>query len=813
MKLRILFTTVLLMAICSVCSAAEAYANYYDGTLTFYYDNERSSKPGTTYDLNTGSNTPGWITAGKKFKRVEFVSSFADYRPTSTYDWFYQQSELTTFIGLSYLKTDNVKKMGYMFYQCSGLTSLNLSDFDTSEATTMEYMFYGCSGLTSLDLSGFDTGKVTDMRLMFYGCSSLTSLDVSGFDTSKVTNMRLMFYGCSSLTSLDVSDFDTGKVTDMYSMFRDCTQLKSLDVSGFDTSEATTMEYMFSGCSGLTSLDLSGFDTGKVTVMRLMFDGCSSLTSLNLSNFDTSNVTNMGGMFLNCNKLTSLDLSGFDTGKVTNMKSMFECAGLMSLDLSNFDTSNVTDMSRMFRNCSNLTNLNVSGFNTANVTNMNDMFYSCSDLTCLDVSGFDTHNVSNMGSMFDKCAKLTSLDLSGFNTANVTYMFGMFYGCIGLTSLDVSGFDTGKVTDMRLMFNDCKGLTTIYVGNGWNTNAVTSSNDMFNRCTNLKGGKGTIYDSSHIDYEYARIDGGPDSATPGYFTRIVVTRVDITDFDWPTDFELGDYTAKTSTPGCRVKSVKYYYSNAVIPEYVGLAGERINIRFEVEAINGSVIRTDPYPQAYIDNVGADYIVTGQVAQGIMVYDFVYTVPTPTGGRYIRSASETVAEPTLSSQAKEMNLGPSKKPVPPYTAGDVVWIKLWNGNMAINTGDFEAGRQYGAVFTLTANSGYQWHPTKSKISINGEEASMLNMDYKDIYASGFTGPFITTIKATTATVGYIFEKLPITIATGLDAQPQDNVQCSMFNDQCDEWFTIDGQKLNGMPTKKGIYIHNGKKVVH
>ena len=62
-----------------------------------------------------------------------------------------------------------------------------------------------------------------------------------------------------------------------------------------------------------------------------------------------------------------------------------------------------------------------------------------------------------------------------------------------------------------------------------------------------------------------------------------------------------------------------------------------------------------------------------------------------------------------------------------------------------------------------------------------------------------------------------------ITTGLEAQPQDNVQCSsrseaaepsaMFNDQCDSWFTIDGRKLSGKPNAKGIYIHNGKAVVN
>ena len=29
---------------------------------------------------------------------------------------------------------------------------------------------------------------------------------------------------------------------------------------------------------------------------------------------------------------------------------------------------------------------------------------------------------------------------------------------------------------------------------------------------------------------------------------------------------------------------------------------------------------------------------------------------------------------------------------------------------------------------------------------------------------------------------------------------------------DSWYTIDGKKLNGEPTAKGIYIYKGKKVV-
>ena len=31
-------------------------------------------------------------------------------------------------------------------------------------------------------------------------------------------------------------------------------------------------------------------------------------------------------------------------------------------------------------------------------------------------------------------------------------------------------------------------------------------------------------------------------------------------------------------------------------------------------------------------------------------------------------------------------------------------------------------------------------------------------------------------------------------------------------QSNKWYTLDGRKLNGMPKAKGVYIHNGKKVI-
>ena len=41
---------------------------------------------------------------------------------------------------------------------------------------------------------------------------------------------------------------------------------------------------------------------------------------------------------------------------------------------------------------------------------------------------------------------------------------------------------------------------------------------------------------------------------------------------------------------------------------------------------------------------------------------------------------------------------------------------------------------------------------------------------------------------------------------------ENVQHSTFNVQSEGWFTLDGRRLSGKPTTKGIYINNGNKIV-
>ncbi|MBR7012791.1 MAG: BspA family leucine-rich repeat surface protein [Muribaculaceae bacterium] len=539
----------------------EAYACYTpeNTTLTFYYDNLRSSRSGNTYDMNKDVDYPGWWSLSSSITDVVFDLSFTNARPTSTYEWFYGMENLTTIVGIEYLNTSEVTNMCGMFYGCSGLRSLDLSSFNTAQVINMNYMFYHCSNLTSLDLSSFNTPNLITTFHMFNGCSSLTNLDISRLNTEQVTDLRFMFQSCSNLTSLDLSSFNTAKVTHMSGMFYNCSNLTSIYVgNGWSTHAVTYSVSMFEGCTSLvggmgTTYDASHIDKtyahidggpsnpGYFTEMAPVAYACYTESNTTLTFYydklrlyregRTYNVTPDYQLVTGVNAPgwaydgTNSDVTrvvfdpSFADARPTYTSGWFYyMTNLQSITgIENLDTRYVCNMSDMFRYCSSLTSLDVSGFNTTNVYNMSNLFDGCCNLGSLNLSGWNTSKVENMQHMFKDCSSLTTLDLNSWDTSDLTYLVATFYGCSGLTSLNLSSWNTSKVTTMELMFYNCSNLASIYVYNGWNTNMVNVSTDMFLNCTSLVGGKGTTYDAGHVDKTYARIDRGP--GTPGYFRQ------------------------------------------------------------------------------------------------------------------------------------------------------------------------------------------------------------------------------------------------------------------------------------------------------
>ena len=286
-------------------------------------------------------------------------------------------------------------------------------------------------------------------------------------------------------------------------------KVTSIDFSGLDVSNTKNISYMLAGCMALETVDLSPLKASNVTHAKNVFSGCTKLESVNLGFLSGAPLVNINSMFgsssfyylSGCTALTTVDLTPLDTSRLDSLNSVFEgCTALESVNMTSLETSNIGDLTMTFSGCKSLAT--ITGFDKLNLKNVNSLYYT-----------------------FDGCAALPSVNLDGMRDGSVKMyasgLGGTFKGCATLTSVDLSGIDTSEVGNMEEMFSGCTSLATIKVNDAWSTAGVVGgySDNMFKGCTALVGGAGTPFDATHTNYLYARVDGGPSSETPGYFTH------------------------------------------------------------------------------------------------------------------------------------------------------------------------------------------------------------------------------------------------------------------------------------------------------
>lgn len=138
-------------------------------------------------------------------------------------------------------------------------------------------------------------------------------------------------------------------------------------------------------------------------------------------------------------------------------------------------------------------------------TSCKRLFNALYAVTEIDLTGLDTSECTDMSIMFSGCTRLNSVNTELLDTSNVTDMMMMFYENQSIQTLDLSSFDTAKVTNMGQMFRRNGQLHTIYASANFVTGSVTSSNNMFEGCTNLAGA--ISYDSTKVDKTYANFNG------------------------------------------------------------------------------------------------------------------------------------------------------------------------------------------------------------------------------------------------------------------------------------------------------------------
>ena len=124
---------------------ATPYVVSSGNTLTFYYDDLKESRSGTTFDIAASYSGSSWNTSphwrSSSITTVIFDSSFYGYTPTSTCSWFLNCSKLTQLIGLENLNTQKVTNMSWMFKNCKALKTLDLSSWQTDSLITTAQMF------------------------------------------------------------------------------------------------------------------------------------------------------------------------------------------------------------------------------------------------------------------------------------------------------------------------------------------------------------------------------------------------------------------------------------------------------------------------------------------------------------------------------------------------------------------------------------------------------------------------------------------------------------------------------------------------
>ena len=198
--------------------------------LTFYYDDQKAKRGGMDvgpFDDGGKKNGCGWSEVNEEITTVVFDDSFANCTTlTSTAYWFYGCENLTTIKNFSNLKTDNVIDINSMFHDCHSLKSIDFSSLNLSKVTNMHQVFEDCRTLESVNFSGVNTENVTDMSDLFLNCHNLKTIDISSFNTKNVTKMTSMFLRCDVLTTIYVGEeWTTENVTESESMFKESPNL------------------------------------------------------------------------------------------------------------------------------------------------------------------------------------------------------------------------------------------------------------------------------------------------------------------------------------------------------------------------------------------------------------------------------------------------------------------------------------------------------------------------------------------------------------------------------------------------------------
>ena len=427
-----------------------------------------------------------------------------------------------------------IVSMSFMFGG-SKTNKIDLDSFDTSSVTNMTGMFAGQVNINKLNLKNFDTSNVINMSIMFIGATSLEEVNLDGFDLTSSINessiIRSMFYGTNNLKRVSLKNW---KIPEIFTNAIGCRNsslcsknLEYVDVTGWDLSNTKDVNGLFGDLYAREIKGLNTWDISNLENMSYMLTHNEILEEINIENWNGEKLRNISYMFYNNSSLKKVKINIKNTSNLVNMSCMFlqdpllEEVTMDGIDLTaSVNGSDIVQSA--FEYDYNLKKVSVRNWKIPDsfiygMSGHMGIILISSNLEYIDVTGWDLSQTTDISCLFLNSGVQRIIGLDTWDTSNIKNMKQMFYNAYNVQELDLSSFDTRKVTNMSHMFTTAGNVKTIFASDKFNTDNVINSEYMFGGMSiNFVGGNGTVFDSIHIDKEYARIDA---PGSPGYFTR------------------------------------------------------------------------------------------------------------------------------------------------------------------------------------------------------------------------------------------------------------------------------------------------------
>jgi len=705
--------------------------------------------------------------------------------------------------------TYNVTALGdRVFWKNTTVTEVimgdNITSIDQTTGNESGYgIFYGCSSLSKITLS---TNITYIGGCMFYGCTSLE--DITLPNSIQVIEQDA-FFNCEALKSITIG---TNLHKIRFRAFGNCNKLQTFKI-GENTPTSGVLEI---GENILTLEELSFANTAFTKVIipstltavgRAVFQGCKKLTTVEFTG-SFYQVSVPDGMFADCNLLQTVTLA-----------------------------DNITELGvSTFANCPKLKPESVLG----NITNIGESaFYKNTKITELILPD----NVVNVGkTAFGECYNLNKIKL-GKNTVLGEGVFMVLNGRTqrgyGITNIDI-GENENYVLKDGVLFTADKTELVLYpsaLDNGTHkfrykvpVSVTKIAPCAFQNAKNLRnialpdGLKEIGWMGLDFEWESMTIPSNVEKIGRSALAAVERNGYPVVHFlgiSKPTFEGTVKYYSGGSintgivnnTMPSKYKNIGMYVKPNAFDSYKSLEGTSGDKFLFVR----TAVPMGTLPASGWKSIGRDFDVD---LSGTNITAYIVTSVSDDG-------KKAYMEPTKVAGKEDGKYIPSRTGIETY--GGVEYDKYTGAVLYVDpttagAGEltYKIGESEDAVLTQQTNYLYPavvdtyTTMTEMKDGVKYCNLALNDGKFKQYSDDGITGYNKTILSLPETMVlgsGPAGSKMMLSLCIKDETETADikDIAAECGDDRL-PWFTLAGQRTGGRPSVKGIYIHNGKKVV-